>query len=126
MTTNLLQGMRDNDFCWSTDEYAYLGIECDNDHDADGSCGCHRSFCGMKKHQASTTAVIKDKDISKEEYVKMYLASAKEAGFDIMAEDADELVDELIDVASNFEVGAVVEKRGDIIQHRGTVSPKQR
>jgi hypothetical protein len=47
--TNVTQGYRDNDFHWCVEgELVHIGVVCASDRgDADGNCGCGRSFAGL-------------------------------------------------------------------------------
>jgi len=81
--THLTQGQRKNDFCWTTDgELLVHGFRCDSHRgDADGSCGCGRSMCGMDSHQATTTILVEDRKITKKQFVELRVASAKASGW---------------------------------------------
>ena len=120
------QGGRTNDFSWTKEgEYVTLGFECDSDSGPDDNCGCHRSFCGVKSLKATTTAKVVEKRITTFRYRDIILGERIKAGWtDLASIDREyissmhELADELMEIASGFPVGAIVEKRGDSFQIR--------
>ncbi len=62
VATSQTQGDRDNDFCYCIEgELVWIGLVCATDRqDPDGGCGCGRSFAGMNSHQATTTVRVAD------------------------------------------------------------------
>lgn len=60
------QGERDGDFCHAIEgELVLPGFVCATDEaDPDGGCGCGRAFSGMSSMRATTTAVVRDLDVS--------------------------------------------------------------
>lgn len=60
------QGERDGDFCFAVEgELVLLGFVCATDQaDPDDGCGCGRAFSGMSSLRATTTALVRDLDIS--------------------------------------------------------------
>lgn len=64
-----------------------------------GGCGCGRAFRGMSSHKLTTCAVIADVPITREE-LRSLVADANPDH-----EQPDELVDQLIDDAAEWDVG---------------------
>jgi len=123
--THETQGQRKTDFCWTVDgEPLYLGFECDSDLEPDDNCGCHRSFCGMSRHTATTTAKVVEFKEGLPAFVEVYMASMQRAGWFTSSTTDRELEDWRRDFRrflagmQKFPVGAVLEKRGNIIQMR--------
>src|SRR4051812_50228392 len=60
------QGDRTGDFCFAVEgELVLLGLVCATDEaDPDGGCGCGRAFAGMSSHRATTTALVRDLDLT--------------------------------------------------------------
>lgn len=122
--THRTQGQRASDFCWTHDgEPLYLGFECDSDREPDDRCGCHRSFCGMSRHTATTTAEVVEYTDGLETLVDVYLESQRRAGWLKDATSAEVTrwaakFRRFIASIQKFPVGAVVEKRGEYIQVR--------
>src|SRR4051812_50008897 len=60
------QGERPGDFCHAIEgELVLLGAVCaDDERNPEGSCGCGRAFAGMSSHRATTTALVRDLDLT--------------------------------------------------------------
>ena len=116
------QGERDGDFCFAVEgELVLLGYVCATDQaDPDGGCGCGRAFSGMSSLKATTTALVRDLDLSAEDVrlaVEGYYVAAG-MGPDVLgrqefAELVAATVDDMVDVASGLPDGAVVGRRLD-------------
>ena len=115
------QGERDGDFCFAVEgELVLLGFVCATDEaDPDGGCGCGRAFSGMSSMRATTTAVVRDLDVSLDDVrlaVEGYYVSAGMGPDVIGEEDFEETVsatlDDLAEIA-HVPVGAVVGRRLD-------------
>lgn len=118
------QGKRKSDFTWATEgEIVIFAFECD-DEGIDGGCGCKRSMSGIDSHKATTTMVIVEVNITPKELTEKILASltsggwTKAMGLKQAKAHAQEVADELIKVGNYFDIGEVIEKRGDSIQRR--------
>jgi hypothetical protein len=116
------QGERDGDFCFAVEgELVLLGFVCATDRaDPDGGCGCGRAFSGMSSMRATTTALVRDLDLSVDDVriaVEAHYVAAGMGPDTIGAAEFAELVsatvDELVDVAPSLPAGAVVGRRLD-------------
>jgi hypothetical protein len=60
------QGERAGDFCFAVEgELVLVGFVCATDRDnPEGGCGCGRAFSGMSSLRATTTALVRDLDLS--------------------------------------------------------------
>lgn len=124
VATKETQGQRLDDFSF-TDEgelVRFPSFECD--HSIDGRCGCRRSMAGTKSRRATTTMKIVDSPMSREQFEDKLARSLAEAGWlkIYSSERADEIVredaDELLKTADAFQIGDVIEKRGNEIKVR--------
>jgi hypothetical protein len=116
------QGERDGDFCFAVEgELVLLGYVCATDQaDPDGGCGCGRAFSGMGSMRATTTALVRDLDLSVDDVrlaVEGYYVAAG-MGPDVLgsqefAELVAATVDDMVEVASGLPDGAVVGRRLD-------------
>jgi hypothetical protein len=116
------QGERDGDFCFAVEgELVLLGYVCATDQaDPDGGCGCGRAFSGMSSMRATTTALVRDLDLSVDDVrlaVEGYYVAAG-MGLDVLgskefAELVAATVDDMVEVASGLPDGAVVGRRLD-------------
>jgi hypothetical protein len=120
--TRTSQGERDGDFCHAIDgELVLLGLVCATDQkNPDGGCGCGRAFSGMSSLRATTTAEVRDLDVSFDDAVLAvdgyYVSSG--LGPDLIggaefAELVAETVAEMAEIAAGLPVGAVVGRRLD-------------
>jgi hypothetical protein len=117
------QRERAGDFCYTIEgELVLLGFVCATDEkNPDDGCGCGRAFSGMSSMRASTTAMVRDIDVSVDDIrlaVEGYYAS-----FGLRPEDFSdeedfvafmaETVAEVAGVAAALPLGAVVGRRLD-------------
>ena len=111
------QGSRLSDFHFREELEILRGqmVECHDEH-VDGRCGCKRSLCGVNRAKATTTFTVEDRDITHDQYVVVLSASLEKQGFDLYA--AGEMAANLADIASRFEPGDILERRGESIQKR--------
>jgi hypothetical protein len=111
VATSRTQGARQNDYDWCVEgELLWAQEPCRKDrHDPDGPCGCGRGFAGMNSHRATTTARVADLDIDRTSFVVALRASLKAQGWPMSW--ARELADEMIELARNWPVDTVVERR---------------
>ena len=125
------QGERDGDFCFAVEgELVLLGYVCATDRDdLDGGCGCGRSFSGMSSMRATTTALVRDLDVSFDDVrlaVEGFYVSAG-MGPDVIGEReftemlAETLI-EMAEIADAVPVGAVVGRRLDRLVRRSEPS----
>jgi len=125
VATHDTQGQRGNDFCYCIEgELVTVGLVCANDErDPDGGCGCGRAFAGLNSHKATTTAKVKDVELSEEDYVEALRSSLEQQGWP--TEDVAELANWLIELVDTWQVGAIIERRLDDIYLR-TEAPSAR
>ena len=116
--TRQAQGELPGDFCFTVEGELVLANDfvCARDRDdPDGGCGCGRAFVGLGSRKPTTTALVRDLDISPADLraaVEEFEVS-RGLGPDVIGpEDFAELVEakleELDDIARSVQVGAVV------------------
>jgi hypothetical protein len=121
------QGDQDGDFCHAIEgELVLLGFVCATDEaNPEGGCGCGRAFSGMSSLRATTTALVRDLDISYDDVrtaVEGYFVAAG-MGPDLLgaAEFSDmveEMVEDTVHFARFWPAGAVVGRRLDHVHVR--------
>lgn len=117
VATKETQGTRKNDFSFTNEgELVKLGFECDGE-ETDGNCGCRRSMVGFNTLKATTTFKVIEKEITRDEFLKLFEESEKRAGWGFTKEDI-EWGDDLLRIAQQFTPNCILEKRGDKIQVR--------
>jgi hypothetical protein len=117
VATKETQGDRRNDFCWCEEGEIVEPslIECGGET-VDGRCGCRRSLCGLKTRLATTTFKVADVRLKVLELARMICESDRAAGFRGIEFEAHLITArELNRIASNFPMGAILERRGDRI-----------
>jgi hypothetical protein len=121
------QGERDGDFCFAVEgELVLLGFVCATDEaNPEGGCGCGRAFSGMSSMRATTTALVRDLDITYDDLrmaVEGYLVAAGMARDLLGAAEFDELLEETIEDTVHFArfwpAGAVVGRYLDHVHVR--------
>lgn len=120
--TAIGQGIRDNDFDWTIEgELVLVGFVCARDrNDPGGGCGCGRAFSGLSSQRATTTAMVRDLPLTRDDFTTALAGYYESAGWGVFT--PDELVDEvdgLLDVVSDWRTGTIVERRLDYLTPRG-------
>lgn len=120
--TSERQGERDGDFCYAVEgELVLLGLVCaDDEKNPDGPCGCGRAFSGMSSMRATTTALVRDLDLTYDDLrmaVEAYYVTAGYAGR-LQPDLVAETVDDCINFARFWPAGTVVGRRLDHVHRR--------
>lgn len=117
VATTRTQGHRGNDFAHCIpDELVRPGdLVCERDRlDPDGGCG--RAFAGLNSAKATTTAEVADLPLTFSDLVEAVRSSLEQAGWSTT--HAEDIAEALAAAAEDLPVGAVVERRLDVIQPR--------
>lgn len=118
VSTKETQGQRKNDFCFVPEgELVRFGSECDCE-DIDGRCGCRRSMIGMDCGTATTTMKVVELDMSEIELKTKLTASMSKSGFSVHEDDIIEEINEISRIAGLFQIGDILEMRGNLVQTR--------
>jgi hypothetical protein len=122
VATHDTQGQRVNDFCYCIEgELVTIGVVCASDaRNPDGGCGCGRAFAGLNSHKATTTAKVKEVELSPEDYVEALRSSLEQQGWP--TEDVTELAAWLTELVDSWPTGTIVERRLDDIEIRTQTS----
>jgi hypothetical protein len=122
VATDRTLGQRDNDFSWTqAGEPVYPGFVCARDEkDPDGGCGCGRSFSGLVTGKATTTAVIRELAMTKDQLREAVYNSYVRGGWITPAEPdplddmiVDGTLEEMLEIGGMFPAGSVIERRLD-------------
>jgi hypothetical protein len=119
VATSRTQRTRKNDYNFCIEgELVWIGLVCRKDaQDPDGGCGCGRGFGGLSSHRATTTARVAEIEMSPAEYAEALRSSLEQQGYGADALCSKE-ADILAELVADWPVGAVVERRLDVIQVR--------
>ena len=116
VSTTETQGQRANDFCYVPEgELVKLTIPCDGEA-VDGPCGCMRSMTGIDCQRGTTTVKVVARDLTETRYEALLAKSDRAAGR-LMA-GLPTGAGQLLRLAAAYEVGTVLEIRGEIVQNR--------
>jgi hypothetical protein len=114
------QGEQAGDFCHAIEgELVLLGFVCATDEaNPDGGCGCGRAFSGMSSMRATTTALVRDLDVSLDDVrlaVEGYHVSSGVGPDVIGGQEFEELVSaslaDITESSPHLPLGAVVGRR---------------
>lgn len=121
--TSRTQGWRANDYDWCiAGELVWVGPTCARDRrDPDGGAVRPRP-AGMTSHRATTTAVVSDLAITRDEYVQALADSLDVQGWNPLA--APEVADQLVAAAARWPVGEVIERRLDVLSPRSAAASR--
>jgi hypothetical protein len=111
--TSRTQGERSSDFDDCSDgELVTVGVVCAGEGaDPDGGCGCARAFTGLNSHRTTTTAMVREVELSMADYVEALRSSLSQQGWPTA--DVSELAEWLPQLVSEWPEGTVVERRFD-------------
>lgn len=79
--------------------------------DPDGACGCGRGFAGAASHRATTTAMVLESEMTRDEMVLAFKTSLDDGGWP--TEWAQDVADENLELANRLPAGTVIERRLD-------------
>lgn len=115
VATARTQGSRDGDYHWCIEgELVRIGEVCATDRaDPDGGCGCGRGFGGLNSHRATTTALVAEVPLGREDYAEAIHSSLVQQGWGPCPCCTTQEADELAALVAGWPVGAVVERRLD-------------
>ena len=122
--TAATQGQRGNDFDFCVEGELVLAVVviCRKDRDdPDGACGCGRAWAGAASQRSTTTAMVRELPLTVAEYTEAVRSSLEDG--DWWPEIVDdlgvrEMVAHLLAVARSYPVGAVLERRLDVVGRR--------
>src|SRR4051794_14535794 len=116
------QGEREGDFCFAVEgELVFLGDVCATDQNGPlGGCGCGRAFSGLHSQRATTTALVRDLSLTREDLELAIAARLAADGITVQAigdlEYAElfiDTVEELIRFGAVWPEGTVVRRTLD-------------
>src|ERR1700710_1226590 len=108
------QGGRPNDFSATTEgELVWVGLVCATDaRNPDGGCGCGRAFSGLSSHRATTTAMVRELPLSRDDVLTAVVGYHQSAGYGIIARwELNPELDALLQFVETLPDGTVVERR---------------
>lgn len=113
VATGFTQGTEPNDYHYCIEgELVWVQEPCARGRDdPDGACGCGRGFAGAASHRATTTAMVVESEMTREEMVLAFTTSLGDGGWP--TEWAQDVADENLELADRLPAGTVIERRLD-------------
>jgi hypothetical protein len=113
VATGLTQGTEPNDYHYCIEgELVWVQEPCARGRDdPDGACGCGRGFAGAASHRATTTALVVESEMTREEMILAFTTSLGDGGWPTAW--APDVADENLELADRLPAGTVIERRLD-------------
>jgi hypothetical protein len=123
VATSFTQGTSPSDYHHCIEgELVWLQEPCDRDkNDPDGPCGCGRGFAGAASHRATTTAMVVESGLARDDVVLAFRTSLSDGGWPI--EWADEVADENLEIAAGLPAGSIIIRKLENYYLRGKLWP---
>jgi hypothetical protein len=121
VATGLTQGTAETDYNYCVErELVWLQEPCDTDRNNAGEpCGCSRGFAGAASHRATTTAMVVESEMSREDLVLAFRTSLADGGWP--AGWAEEVADQNLDIACRLPVGTIITRKFEDYFLRGAL-----
>jgi hypothetical protein len=121
VATQLTQGTSPNDYHYCIEgELVWLQEPCDRDKkNPDEPCGCGRGFAGAASHRATTTAMVVESPMTREDVVLAFQTSLQDGGWPV--EWAEEVADDNLEIAGQLPVGSIITRKLDQFFLRGAL-----
>lgn len=119
--TGLTQGTSPRDYHHCIDgELVWIQEPCAKDRrDPDGPCGCGRGFAGAASHRATTTALVKESRMTRDDVILAFKTSLVDGGWPV--EWAEAVADDNLEVAAQLPAGAIIVRNLDQFYLRGAL-----
>jgi hypothetical protein len=121
VATGLTQGTNPNDYHFCVEgELVWLQEPCDRDrNDSDKGCGCSRGFAGAASHRATTTAMVVDSGMTRDDVVLALRTSLHDGGWP--SEWAEDVADENLEIAAALPAGTIIVRKFEEYFLRGAL-----
>jgi hypothetical protein len=121
VATGLTQGTNPRDYHYCVEgELVWLQDPCDRDrNDPENGCGCSRGFAGAASHRATTTAMIVDSGMTRDDLVLAFSTSLVDGGWP--RDWAEDVADDNIEIATMAPAGTIIVRRFEDLYVRGAL-----
>jgi hypothetical protein len=121
VATELTQGTSPDDYHYCIDgELVWVQEACDRDkQNPDMPCGCGRGFAGAASHRATTTAMVVESAMTRDDVILAFETSLPDGGWPI--EWAVEIADDNLEIAAQLPVGSIITRTLDDFFLRGAL-----
>lgn len=115
VATSLTQGTNPKDYHYCVDgELVWMQQACDREE-----CGCSRGFAGAASHRATTTAMVVESELTRDDVVLAFRTSLLDGGWPV--EWAGDVADDNLEIAAKLPVGTIIVRRHDDYLLRGAM-----
>jgi len=115
VATGHTQGTNPSDYHHCVEgELVWIQDPCDREE-----CGCMRGFAGAASHRATTTAMVVESAMSREDVVLAFRTSLADGGWPLAW--AEEVAEDNLVIACQLPVGAIIVRNGDEMSLRGAL-----
>ena len=121
VATQLTQGTSPDDYHYCIDgELVWIQEPCARDRDdPDGPCGCGRGFAGAASHRATTTAMVMESEMTRDDVILAFETSLRDGGWPIGW--AREVADDNLEIAGQLPVGSIITHKLNAFFLRGAL-----
>ena len=121
VATGLTQGTNPSDYHYCVEgELVWIQEPCDRDRrNPARGCGCGRGFAGAASHQATTTAMVVESELTRKDLVLAYRTSLEDGGWP--AEWAEDVTDDVLQIIAPLRPGTIVVRKLDEFFLRGAL-----
>ena len=111
VATGHTQGTNPGDYHYCVErELVWIQEPCDRDRlDPGGPCGCGRGFAGAASHRATTTAMVVETEMTRDDVVLAFDTSLGDGGWP--RSWAEDVADDNLEIAAQLPVGAIIPRR---------------
>ena len=109
------QGTNPSDYHYCVEgELVWIQTPCDREE-----CGCARGFAGAASHRATTTALVVDSEMTRDDVVLAFSTSLPDGGWPLAW--AEDVADDNLEIAAGLPVGAIIVRNADDLFLRGAL-----
>lgn len=121
VATGHTQGTHPGDYHFCIErELVWIQEPCVRDlRDPDGPCGCGRGFAGAASHRATTTAMVVESEMSRDDVVLAFQTSLDDGGWPVAW--AEDVADENLEIAARLPAGAIITRKLEHFFVRGAL-----
>ncbi|MBB2989341.1 hypothetical protein FHR72_000804 [Mycolicibacterium iranicum] len=121
VATSHTQGTHPGDYHFCIErELVWIQEPCCRDlQNPDGPCGCGRGFAGAASHRATTTAMVVESGLSRDDVILAFETSLSDGGWP--AAWAEDVADENLEIAARLPAGAIITRKLESFFVRGAL-----
>lgn len=82
-------------------------------------CGCARGFAGAASHRTTTTAMVVESELTRDDVVLAFSTSLPDGGWPVAW--AEDVADDNLEIAAGLPVGAIIVRSRDELFLRGAL-----